>query len=154
MLLIRWIKNRHFMNDNMRKYLGYAAGEIVLVIVGILIALQIDAWYDEKQIRANLNAQLQSVAASIAQDAAGVTSLKRHRTDSIMRSGLLLDLTGYPGEEESWYTSDYVEFVSQLIASSQVPVYFVPATGAFQALDDITFLIAVRIAAGSEYYTQ
>ena len=135
MLLIRWIKNRHFMNDQMRKYLGYAAGEIILVIVGILIALQIDAWYDEKQVRANLNAQLQSVAASIVQDVAGITSLKRHRTNSIMRSGALLDLTGYPGEEASWYTSDYVEFVSELIASSQVPVYFVPATGAFSALE-------------------
>ena len=37
MLLTRWIKNRHYMNDNVRKYLGYAAGEIVLVIVGILM---------------------------------------------------------------------------------------------------------------------
>ena len=34
MLLIRWLKHRHYMNDNLRKYLGYAVGEIVLVIVG------------------------------------------------------------------------------------------------------------------------
>jgi hypothetical protein len=135
MLLTRWIKNRHFMNDNLRKYLGYAAGEIVLVIVGILIALQIDAWYDDKQVRTNLNAQLRSVAESISQDLAGIANLKRHRTDSIMRSNLLLDLTGVEGASESWYNSDFVGFVSRLIASSQVPVYFVPATGAFQSLE-------------------
>jgi hypothetical protein len=58
MLLTRWIKNRNFMNDNIRKYLGYAAGEIVLVIVGVLIALQIDAWYDAKQIRPDLQEPL------------------------------------------------------------------------------------------------
>lgn len=135
MLLTRWFKHHHFMNDNVRKYLGYAAGEIMLVIAGILIALQIDAWYDEKQIRNDLEAQLQSISESISQDLDGVANLKRHRTDSIIRSNLLLDLTGPGDEMESWYTIDYVEFVSQLIASSQVPVYFVPATGAYQALE-------------------
>ena len=135
MLLTRWFKNRHFMNDNMRKYLGYAAGEIILVIVGILIALQIDAWYDEKRIRADLRAQLQSVSESISRDLDSVTSLKRHRIDSIIRSNLLLDVTGLPDESTSWFNRDYVEFVSQLIASSQVPVYFVSSTGSYQALE-------------------
>ena len=36
--------------DNMfSKYILYAFGEIVLVVVGILLALQVDAWNDEKQ---------------------------------------------------------------------------------------------------------
>ena len=134
MLLLRWIKNRHYMNDNVRKYLGYAAGEIVLVIVGILIALQIDAWYEDRQVRETLKAQLQSVSEAINQDLVGVTNLKRHRTDSIIYSNILLGLTGEPDDIESWFTRDYVGFVSQLIASSQVPVYFVPSTGAFQSL--------------------
>ena len=135
MLLTRWLKNRHYMNDNMRKYLGYAVGEIVLVIVGILIALQIDAWYEDRQIRADLKAQLQGVGEAIEQDLVGITNLKQHRTDSIIRSSRLLDLTGNPDEPESWFDRDYVGVVSQLIASSQVPVYFVPAAGAHQALE-------------------
>ena len=34
------------------KYLLYALGEILLVVIGILIALQIDNWNREKQERA------------------------------------------------------------------------------------------------------
>lgn len=135
MLLVRWVKQRHFMNDNLRKYVGYAAGEIVLVIVGILIALQIDAWYEDKQIRANLIAQLRSVSDSISQDLVGIANLKRHRTEAIFRSSLLLDLPADYDDEEFRYTREFINFASQLIASSQVPVYFVPSSGAYQALE-------------------
>ena len=135
MLLTRWIKYRHFMNDSLRKYLGYAAGEIVLVIAGILIALQIDAWYEDRQIRANLDAQLRSVADSIAQDLAGIANLKRHRTEAIFHSSLLLELPDEQDADKSWYDRDFISFASRLIASSQVPVYFVPSTGAYQALE-------------------
>ena len=34
--------------DNFRKYLLYAIGEILLVVIGILIALLINNWNDEK----------------------------------------------------------------------------------------------------------
>jgi len=134
------------MNDNVRKYLGYAAGEIVLVIVGILIALQIDAWHEDSQIRANLQAQLRSVAEGISRDLVAVAALKQHRTEAIFRSSRLLDLTGYAEEVESWYNRDYVAFVSPLIASSQVPVYFVPMTGAYQALESSGYANHIRNA--------
>lgn len=135
MLLLRWLKQQHYMNDNLRKYLGYAVGEIALVILGILIALQIDAWYEDRQTRANLQTQLQSVAESISQDLVGVANLKQQRTDAIFRTNNLMDLTGFQDDADSWYNRAYVAFVSQLIASSQVPVYLVPSTGAFQALE-------------------
>ena len=32
------------MESNFKKYMAYAAGEIVLVVIGILIALQISNW--------------------------------------------------------------------------------------------------------------
>jgi hypothetical protein len=89
MLLTRWIKHHHFMNNNTRKYVVYAAGEIVLVIVGILIALQIDAWYENKQIIRDLNTQLRTVAESISQDLTTATRLKQQRTDSIFGSSRL-----------------------------------------------------------------
>lgn len=39
---LRRLKYMSFMNGNLRKYLSYATGEVVLIILGILIALQID----------------------------------------------------------------------------------------------------------------
>ena len=39
-------------NKNYLGYMGYAFGEIMLLIVGILIALQIDNWHSERQEKA------------------------------------------------------------------------------------------------------
>ena len=36
------------LGKNTRKYLGYAVGELALVVVGILIALQINNWNEER----------------------------------------------------------------------------------------------------------
>ncbi len=38
--------------DNVRKYLFYAIGEILLVVIGILIALQINNWNEERKTHA------------------------------------------------------------------------------------------------------
>ena len=37
--------------NNTGKYFKYAIGEIILVVIGILIALQINNWNEEKQDR-------------------------------------------------------------------------------------------------------
>ena len=37
------------MENKTGKYLKYAIGEIVLVVIGILIALQLNAWKEEIQ---------------------------------------------------------------------------------------------------------
>ena len=138
-MLIRWFKHHHFMNNNVRKYLGYAAGEIVLVIVGILIALQINAWYEDRKIRDNLSGQLQRVAESISQDLVDIARLKRHRTDAIFAYDRQRQAQASSGvnrdEIERWYNREFVETVSNLIADSQVPVSFVASTGAYRALE-------------------
>jgi len=36
--------------DNVRKYLLYASGEILLVVIGILIALQVNTWNENRKI--------------------------------------------------------------------------------------------------------
>ena len=34
-----------------RRYLGYAVGELVLLVFGILIALQVNTWNEERKLR-------------------------------------------------------------------------------------------------------
>jgi hypothetical protein len=58
MLLYRWNKRGSFMNREFRKYLWYGVGEILLVVAGIVIALQIDTWYENKQTQERLESML------------------------------------------------------------------------------------------------
>ena len=42
--LFRNIRNNYLNEGNNTKYLKYAIGEIVLVVIGILIAIQLNNW--------------------------------------------------------------------------------------------------------------
>ena len=47
----RHIRKRLLSEGKTGKYLTYAIGEIVLVVIGILIALQINNWNETRQIK-------------------------------------------------------------------------------------------------------
>ena len=47
----RKIRQRMVVNKNVRRYLLYAFGEILLVVIGIVIALEIDNWNEWRQER-------------------------------------------------------------------------------------------------------
>lgn len=62
---LRHIRQKLILQENIRKYLLYAVGEIILVVIGILIALQVNNWNQnrinhikEEQLRAKLNQAL------------------------------------------------------------------------------------------------
>jgi uncharacterized protein YlxW (UPF0749 family) len=44
----RTIRKKLIEEDIVRKYLLYAIGEIMLVVIGILIALQVNNWNEER----------------------------------------------------------------------------------------------------------
>lgn len=46
----RNIRQKLLKNGNIRKYFWYALGEILLVMVGILLALQVNNWNEERKI--------------------------------------------------------------------------------------------------------
>lgn len=50
------------------KYLKYAIGEIVLVVIGILIALQINNWNEQRKINQSIKASLASLIVDLKQD--------------------------------------------------------------------------------------
>ena len=62
--LFRRIRQNLIMENKTGKYLKYAIGEIVLVVIGILIALQINNWNEQRKLKAvelNLLYELQDV---------------------------------------------------------------------------------------------
>ena len=50
---LRQIRQRLLTDNKFIKYLMYAVGEILLVVIGILIALQINTWNEERIERKN-----------------------------------------------------------------------------------------------------
>ena len=54
----RQIRQKLLENGNIRKYIWYALGEIFLVVIGILIALQINNWNENRKLQEAQNSYL------------------------------------------------------------------------------------------------
>ncbi len=65
---LRHIRQKLIMQDNVRKYLLYALGEIFLVVIGILIALQINNWNEARKDRAFEIRMLNELKVSLEND--------------------------------------------------------------------------------------
>jgi hypothetical protein len=55
-------------NTGMMKYLAYAFGEILLVVIGILIALQINNWNEQRKLTAKERKLLKEMASNLSED--------------------------------------------------------------------------------------
>jgi len=75
-------------------YFKYAIGEIVLVVIGILIALQINNWNEQRQTEINLKYKLNLLVTSLKNDRNRLDLLKEHTRFKIYSLQHLLKLTG------------------------------------------------------------
>ncbi|MFC3877207.1 DUF6090 family protein [Winogradskyella maritima] len=58
-----------------KKYLLYAIGEIILVVIGILIALQINNWNENKKTQRNVDTFLSSLESDLNNDLSTITEI-------------------------------------------------------------------------------
>jgi hypothetical protein len=66
--LFRHIRQRLFLEGRVSRYLGYAVGEIVLIVVGILIAVQIGEWREGLKNRNQENDLLLSINQNLKEE--------------------------------------------------------------------------------------
>jgi len=86
---------RQLANENQFfKYSRYAIGEIVLVVVGILIALQINNWNEDRQIKATLRLKLESLIHNLEDDKQNLNDQKEQLRFKIHALQHLLTLAG------------------------------------------------------------
>lgn len=71
----RHIRKRLLSENKFSKYLLYAVGEIVLVVIGILIALQINNWNERKKERAQEQKYLIEIRKNLEADYAQIESV-------------------------------------------------------------------------------
>ncbi|MDX1570443.1 MAG: DUF6090 family protein [Xanthomonadales bacterium] len=137
MFIYRWFKHRAFMNREFRRYTFYALGEIGLVIVGILLALQVDAWWESQQAQEDLDRYLQAIADDIASDIERLEQLKRDRVAAFLEArGVLYSIgDARPESMASWLDRELVRLASRAINTAQRQVYFVPNLGSYRGLE-------------------
>jgi len=103
----RSIRKSFLETNQARKYLAYAIGEIALVVIGILIALQINNWNQYQQARAEEQRILSSINAEL-----GNLSWQSKRgidvyMDVVKYSNSLLSLLQQPASD---YHLDSIEY--------------------------------------------
>jgi len=74
------------------KYIRYAAGEIVLVVIGILIALSINNWNQERIEIQKLNSNLSYLLEDIQQNEIQLNQLKDLRLETLESCTELIDM--------------------------------------------------------------
>jgi len=86
--LFRKIRQNLLSEGKTRKYLKYAVGEILLVVIGILIALQINNWNEEQKRKAAMITNIKSIGADIQSDIYDIQKTNRslHEMNSASRT--------------------------------------------------------------------
>jgi len=85
----RTIRQRLLTENRFSKYLLYAVGEILLVVIGILIALQIDNWNEERKTRLTEKEVLTALRDEIDQNLEKVENA-RIQADTVAKNAVLL----------------------------------------------------------------
>ena len=79
----RKIRQNLLSDGKTGKYFKYAFGEIVLVVIGILIALQINNWNERNKIDKSINSHLEILKQNLIEDQAQLQNLKENMTENI-----------------------------------------------------------------------
>ncbi len=89
--LLRRIRQNLFSQNRIGKYLLYAAGEIILVVIGILIAIQLNTWKTEADENTEVLKYMEGLHAELNQDFERMDSLYIFYTDKSSSIQLLLN---------------------------------------------------------------
>lgn len=129
LFLLRRLKHDVFMSDQFRKYLGYAIGELLLVVVGILVALQIDNWNEDRKERATLQSYLESIARNMREDLAELEPVRAHRAE------MLYLLSSYDLiRNRDRYSRAEVAFLASIWGQAGSRSFFSANTSGYEAL--------------------
>ena len=94
------------------KYVFYALGEIALVVLGILIALQVDNWNDEREKEAEFRIALSNLLVDLRNDMRHFEILDSVNTDNFRNAEVQMDIQSRPNTP------------ADIAGIQELPVYF------------------------------
>ncbi|MBT8068733.1 MAG: hypothetical protein KJO09_15930 [Gammaproteobacteria bacterium] len=124
------MKQNYFNNAEFKRYSLYALGEMALVIVGILIALQIDNWNTERVEQKTLESYLSTIARNIGQDLEAVKPIRAAREAAYEVSVRSINFS----RRQDFYTASEMALSSQVLENALRPQTFDANTSGYEAL--------------------
>ncbi len=115
---LRRIRRSLIEEGQLRKYLVYAVGEILLVMIGILLALQVNNWNEGKKNRALESEYLQRIAVDLKITEQSVDDKLKHWQTSAEATDFLLASLADPSLEVS---SIHLAIALRRMAAIQLP---------------------------------
>lgn len=117
----RKIREKLLSEGNTGKYLKYAIGEIVLVVIGILIALQINNWNNDRKDRKLEQQYLIGLINDLQSDSIAINNLKIVSNEQVRRKEKLFEY--FDGHQ---FSNDSIAHFFEM--QWGMPVGFVPNT--------------------------
>ena len=105
----RKIRQRLLTENKFSKYLLYAIGEIALVMIGILLALQVNNWNSNNQESKTLNGYLNNIVKNIKTDQENLNVIHDWRDSSISGSKYFMKMI----EQEHISKDDFAHYFSK-----------------------------------------
>ena len=108
----RKIRQDLLSENKFGKYLTYAIGEIILVVIGILIALSINNWNEERKNRAFEKEILEQIRANLIKDKLSLESIQDNFKNAMNSTDKVLKSEWTTNEKDSikYWLSDIVRF--------------------------------------------
>ena len=106
----RQIRQRLLAERQLTRYLLYALGEIVLVVIGILLALQINEWNENRKVRLTEKGVLSNLKQEFISNRTELNTVLRGVEQARDANLLLMDLIGAPNEVISGANTDSILF--------------------------------------------
>ncbi len=128
--LFRKIRQQLITENKFSKYLLYAVGEIVLVVIGIMIALQLNNRNKEKQEQVSLEGYLNSISKNIDSDIKKAQFINDKREKIIHRDAIYLD----------YYDISDIKLISKNVIDVAELDYFNANLSGFESLKNSGYL--------------
>ena len=126
----RRIRQQLLSQNRFSKYLIYAVGEIVLVVIGILIALSINNWNENRKERQEETAILTALEADLIESKKRLNSTLKQQNKVIKNNALMLDIL-----EHKVDVNEHLDSIGEIFNWGFLVFHRAePVTGAYDAM--------------------
>ncbi len=126
------------VNNRTGKYLTYAIGEIFLVVIGILIALQINNWNEERIQTKELDGLMKSISSAIRSDIRYLKLIRTGRENIGQQADSIFNT--YIDEHKPVYMFNDFAIIAMTFNALNKSIYYQPNLSAFDALKNSIYL--------------